>query len=221
MAAGGSAAPVRHLLAERVHEQGAVVDVQGAEISIGLAADSVQGGRPLRVAENAERVQHRTKIASRRGICPIERRADGVLVARLCPSGEGGLEQVQKHVVCVVGERGRQEREVAGDARERAADAAARRQDRVGRLAGIGPVLRQHLNAAAVERRRTAGDDLVGLPRRIGLDLVDRARGEAGAAGNSHDADRVARCDRATAQDIEAADHAVAHQRAAGIDGHG
>ena len=91
------------------------------------------------------------------------------------PAAKADLEQVQKHVVCVVGERGRQEGEVACNARERAADTAARRQDRVGRLACIGPALRQHLNAAAVERRRTAGDDPVGLPGRIGFDLVDRA----------------------------------------------
>src|SRR5580693_7391 len=84
--------------------------------------------------------------------------------------------QCQEHVVGVVGERRRQEGEVAGDARVGAGDATRRIEDRVGRAAAIVAGLRQHLHGAALDRSRAADIDAVGLARRIGLDLVGRAR---------------------------------------------
>ena len=64
-------ARVGHLLAERVHEHRGVVDVHGAEVGIGLAADGVQGGRALRVAEQAQRIKHIVQVARGGGVDPV------------------------------------------------------------------------------------------------------------------------------------------------------
>ena len=142
------------------------------------------------------------------GVCATDAEGDVVAVER------------QKHVVRVVAERRSEEGQVAGDIRERAGDAAVRSQDRVSRLARIVAVLRQHLHSAAGERARAAGEDFIRLPSRIGLDLVDRARAEAHIARDIERADGVARRGCTAAHHIEAADAAVAHQRAARIDEH-
>ena len=47
LAAAAAAARQRHLLAQRIHEQRVVGDVERAEVGIGLAADRVQRVRAL------------------------------------------------------------------------------------------------------------------------------------------------------------------------------
>jgi hypothetical protein len=119
--------------------------------------------------------------------------------------------QCQEHVVGVVGERRRQEGEVAGDARVGAGDATRRIEDRVGRAAAIVAGLRQHLHGAALDRSRAADIDAVGLARRIGLDLVGRARHLDVGAVHGQQADRVAGRQGARVDHVTA-DRAVAAQ---------
>ena len=60
----------------------AVVDVHGAEVGIGLAADRVERGRALRGVEPGERAQHRGEVAAGVGEGLVERDADRLLVGR-------------------------------------------------------------------------------------------------------------------------------------------
>ena len=211
------AARIGHLLAQRIHEHHAAVGVHGAEVGIGLAADRVQRQRALHGVEAGDHPQHRGEVAAGRGEGLVEGDADRPLVGRQRQETgrEGGLaeRQGEEHVVGVVGERRCQEGEVAGDARVDTRDSAGGAQDRVGRAVGVVAGLGQYLHRAALDRRRAADIDAVGLARRIGLDLVGAAGRLGVVAVDRQRADRVAGGQRAGHHDV-AADNAVAAERA-------
>ena len=120
-----AAARQRHLLAERVHEQRGVGHVGRAEVGIGLTADGVERRRALLGAEPGQRADHRGEVAGGVGEGLVQRIADVALVHRVAAEAREGVAlqgQGQEHVVGVVGERRRQEREVAADAGIGAAD---------------------------------------------------------------------------------------------------
>ncbi len=176
-----AAMEARHLLAQRIHEHRRVVDVHGAEVGIGLAADRIERDRALRRVEAGECADHGGEVAAGIGEGLVEGRAHGPLVGRQGQEGrsKGVLRrqrQGEEDVVGVVGERRREEREVTGDTGVGAGDAAVRSKDRVGRAVGVAARRRHHLHRAALDRRRAADIDAVALARVVDLDLVGRAR---------------------------------------------
>ena len=75
------AACLGHLLAERVHEQGAVIDVHGAEVGPGLAADRIQRPQALLPVEVDQRRHDGVEVPRRRVGDLVQRTADPDLVA--------------------------------------------------------------------------------------------------------------------------------------------
>ncbi len=110
--------------------------------------------------------------------------------------------QVQAHGVGRVGQAGRQERHVAGDAGEPARDAARRGQDAVLGQAGVlrGRTAGQDGDVGAgLDGGGAADDDQVVLAGRQHLDLVGRARREGEVAGHGQGSGRIAGRDLAAA----------------------
>ncbi|GJD71649.1 hypothetical protein MMMDOFMJ_4612 [Methylobacterium gnaphalii] len=200
-----------------------------------VAGESLEGALGL-----CRRQAHRRTVDARvrtRALHPIGRRS---LVAVQRHRGEGDVVAGQRQVDFgrLVAQRGGEEGEVRGHARELASDTAGRGQDRILRARVVSADRRENLHGAALKRRRARGRDLVGLAGRIGLDKVGRACREGYVAGDVQRADRVARrhrrarlrrdpSDRARAaekaavlHDRHAGDGAVGKQRAAIADGH-
>src|SRR5262249_4406381 len=199
----------------RLADIAAVINDGRLHAAVDLAGERVERPQRAGAGEVDDGLHERTERRA-----AIQGASDGALVGWLRPRRGGDVVAGggQEYIGGVVAQRRRQEGEVAGDARERAGDAAVRGQDGVSRLPRIGLVLRQHLYRPAGERSGASRDDLVRLPGGIGLDLVKRARQKVHIAVDGERADRVAGRDRGAGPDDESADEAVAHQRAASID---
>ena len=143
------------------------------------------------------------------------------LVARLPRARKTHIvaREGHEHVVRVIGQRRREEREArSGERRKPAGHPAGRGQDRVRRVDSEA-VHRCDLHGTAAQIGRAARGDLIAASRRVEIDRIERAWREGQIAGDIEGGDRaVARRHRAASGNRGRTDRADAGERAAAVD---